>query len=88
MELSRVELHTAFWPQERPLSYYQRADTIEWLLESADMGEIKAWLAERGVDVKVDMYKVTSERERFIRCILYAEMPPGEEMMLRLTFGI
>lgn len=88
MGLRRVDLHAALWAQEAPLSRYQHADTVEWMIGAADLEDARAWLVDRGMDVKVEMYKVTSDKERYIRCILYAEMEPEDEIMFRLAFGL
>lgn len=88
MGLRRVDLHALLLPQEAPLSHYQSREKVEWLLEVSGLDGISEWLCERGIDTKVEMYKIVSDKERYIRCVVYAEMAEEDAIMLRLAFDV
>jgi hypothetical protein len=88
MGLRRVDLHALLLPQEAPLSHYQRREKVEWLLEVLELDGISEWLSERGIDTKVEMFKIVINKERYIRCVVYADMAEEDAIMLRLAFNL
>lgn len=86
MGLKKVVFHVLVVPQEEPLSHYHNKPMVEYLVEDAGMADVREWLSGLGIDTKVEIYKFKEDRTYWVRCILYADMEPEDEILLRLTF--
>lgn len=88
MGLRKVILGIAMVPQEYPLSRYQTMAMFDHLVDELQLGETKTWLGDRGIDLKVEIYRVWQDHQRYIRCVLFADMESEDEVLARLTFGL
>lgn len=88
MGLRKVILNTSMLPQEYPLSRYQTMEMLDLLISAADLRDANAWMAERGIDLKAEIYRVWKDRQRYIRCVLFADMEHEDEVLMRLTFDL
>lgn len=88
MVLRKVILGEAMLPQAQPLSRYHNMAMYDHLIDEMELCETRAWLCDRDIPVKAEIYRVWKDNQSHVRCVLFSDMEPEDEMLMRLTFGL